>query len=141
MYSLFSSNDKNESLYLLKSGMTSLEEAMKALEECNMPYCQIEKFDIPEDKKTTADELLKQNIWKYAGYIGIYGRYTLIATKHYGEITTYRNTQPSGRLIDVDEVRENFIDKVHSILSDDPTKDRANDIINAFDHLPTIKYH
>lgn len=44
-----------------------------------------------------------------------------------------------GTFVNVDNVREDFMDKVYSILSDDPTNDRANDIINAFDSLPTIK--
>lgn len=89
MYELFKSNEQDESLYLLESEITSLKKAMKALKECEEPHCQIERFDIPESLKATADTLLKQNIWKYAGYIGIYGRYTLIATKHYGEITKF----------------------------------------------------
>lgn len=89
MYELFKSNEQDESLYLLKEGINSLDEAMEALEECNMPHCQIERFDVPESLKATADALLKQNIWKYAGYIGIYGRYTLIATKHNGKITKF----------------------------------------------------
>jgi hypothetical protein len=76
-------------LYLLESDITSLKKAMKALKECEEPYCQIEKFDVPEALKATANELLKHNIWKYAGYIAIYGRYTLIATKHNKIITKY----------------------------------------------------
>lgn len=89
MYSLFSSNDKNESLYLLKSGITSLEEAIKALEECNMPYCQIEKFDVPESLKSEEKEAKEKGLWEYTRFMGIYGRYTLIATKDYGEITKF----------------------------------------------------
>lgn len=88
-YELFSSNDKNESLYLLKSGITSLEEAMKALEECNMPICQIEKFDVPESLKSAEKEAREKGLWEYTRFMCIYGRHTLIATKDYGEITKY----------------------------------------------------
>lgn len=45
-----------------------------------------------------------------------------------------------GTFVNVDEVRESFMNTVYSVLSDDPTNDRVNDIINAFDSLPTIKY-
>ena len=89
MYELFESNEQDESLYLLESEITSLKKAMKALKECEEPHCQIERFDVPEALKATANKLLKQNIWKYAGYIAIYGRYTLIATKHNNKITKY----------------------------------------------------
>lgn len=37
-------------------------------------------------------------------------------------------------------IREGFMNTVYSVLSDDPTNDRANDIINAFDSLPTTEY-
>ncbi len=43
-----------------------------------------------------------------------------------------------GTFVNVDEVRGGFMDTIYSILSDDPTNDRANDIINAFDNLPSI---
>lgn len=43
-----------------------------------------------------------------------------------------------GTFVNVDEVRESFVSIIYSILSDDPTNDRANDIINAFDNLPSI---
>lgn len=57
------------------------------------------------------------------------------------EMARWKNNQLSGTLINVDEVRESFMDTVYNVLSDDPTNDRANDIINAFDSLPTIKYN
>lgn len=89
MYELFSSNAQDESLYLLREEITSLEEAMKALELCNMPHCQIEKFDVPESLKDKEKEAKKKSLWEYIRFMGIYGRYTLIATKHYGEITKF----------------------------------------------------
>ena len=45
---------------------------------------------------------------------------------------------PSNNLVDVDAVRENFITEVYRVLDADPTNDRANAIIYAFDSLPTI---
>lgn len=46
--------------------------------------------------------------------------------------------KPSNNLVDVDAVREDFMREVYRILDADPTNDRANAIINAFDSLPTI---
>jgi ribosomal protein S18 acetylase RimI-like enzyme len=43
-----------------------------------------------------------------------------------------------GTFVDVDEVRENFMQEVYRVLDADSTNDRANQIIDAFDHLPTI---
>jgi len=46
-----------------------------------------------------------------------------------------------GTFINVDEVRENFVNKIYRILANDTTNDRANDIIYYFDSLPTIYSH
>ena len=43
-----------------------------------------------------------------------------------------------GTFVNVDEVREDFMQEVYRVLDADPTNDRANQIIDAFDHLPTI---
>ena len=43
-----------------------------------------------------------------------------------------------GTFINVDEVREDFMQEVYRVLDADPTNDRANQIIDAFDNLPTI---
>ena len=42
-----------------------------------------------------------------------------------------------GTFINIDDVREHFINEVYRVLDADPTNDRANQIINAFDTLPT----
>lgn len=42
------------------------------------------------------------------------------------------------KLVDVDAVREDFMTKVYRVLDADPTNDRANAIIGAFDSLPTV---
>lgn len=89
MYELFKSNEQDESLLLVGEDMTSLNEAMKSLKEYDFPHCQIEKFDVPENLKNTAKMLKKRNYWDYVRFVGIYGRYTLIATKHNGKITKY----------------------------------------------------
>lgn len=89
MYELFESNEQDESLLLVGGDITSLKEAIKSLKECKLPHCQIEKFDIPDNLKGRAKALKKQNPWEYVRFIGIYGRYTLIATKHNKIITKF----------------------------------------------------
>ncbi len=44
----------------------------------------------------------------------------------------------NGTFVNVDDIREDFIDEVYRVLDADPTNDRANQIIDAFDNLPTI---
>ena len=55
-------------------------------------------------------------------------------------IDSLQQDQPetSNNLVDVDAVRENFITEVYRVLDADPTNDRANAIIYAFDSLPTV---
>lgn len=55
------------------------------------------------------------------------------------EMARWKNNQLSGTLINVDEVRDDFMNTVYNVLSDDPTNDREDNIINAFDLLPTVK--
>lgn len=43
-----------------------------------------------------------------------------------------------GIFVNVDEVREDFMQEVYRVLDADTTNDRANQIIDAFDNLPTI---
>lgn len=89
MYELFKSNEQDESLLLIEDGITSYKEAMRSLKACELHHCQIEKFDIPNHLKGRAKALKKQNPWEYVRFMGIYGRYTLIATKHNKIITKY----------------------------------------------------
>lgn len=49
-----------------------------------------------------------------------------------------KQQEPSNNLVDVDAVREDFIMQVYRVLDADPTNDRANAIIDAFDSLPTV---
>lgn len=44
----------------------------------------------------------------------------------------------NGTFVNVDDVREDFIDEVYRVLNADSTNDRANQIVDAFDNLPTI---
>jgi hypothetical protein len=44
----------------------------------------------------------------------------------------------SSSLVDIDAVREDFMAEVYHVLSSEPTNDRANAIIKAFDSLPTV---
>lgn len=57
-------------------------------------------------------------------------------------IDSLQQEQPecSSNLVDVDAVREDFITEVYRVLDADPTNDRANAIINAFDSLPTVSH-
>ena len=41
-----------------------------------------------------------------------------------------------GTFVDIDDVREDFMAEVYRVLDADPTNDRANQIIDAFDSLP-----
>ena len=43
-----------------------------------------------------------------------------------------------GTFVNVDDVREDFIQEVYRVLDADSTNDRANQIIDAFDNLPTV---
>ena len=43
-----------------------------------------------------------------------------------------------GNIVNVDEVRDDFVNEVYNILDADTTTDRANLIIDAFDSLPTV---
>lgn len=43
-----------------------------------------------------------------------------------------------GNIVNVDEVRDDFVNEVYSVLDADSTTDRANLIIDAFDSLPTV---
>ena len=55
-------------------------------------------------------------------------------------IDSIQQEQPetSSNLVDVDAVREDFMTEVYRVLDADPTNDRANAIIYAFDSLPTV---
>ena len=44
-----------------------------------------------------------------------------------------------GTFVNVDEVREDFMQEVYRVLDGDPTNDRANQIIDAFDRLPAYQ--
>lgn len=89
MYELFASNEQDEALLLIEDGITSHKEAMKRLKESTLSHCQIEQFDLPDSLKDRAKVLKKRSFWDYVRFIGVYGRYTLIATKHNGKITKY----------------------------------------------------
>jgi hypothetical protein len=43
-----------------------------------------------------------------------------------------------GTFVNVDDVREDFVKEVYRVLDADSTNDRANQIIDAFDNLPTV---
>lgn len=46
--------------------------------------------------------------------------------------------QPHGDLTDQDAYRDEFMDGVYELCSDDPDNNRANAIIDLFDNAPTI---
>lgn len=43
-----------------------------------------------------------------------------------------------GTFVNVDDVREDFVNEVYRVLDADSTNERANQIIDAFDNLPTV---
>ena len=43
-----------------------------------------------------------------------------------------------GNFVNMDDVREDFVQEVYRVLDADSTNDRANQIIDAFDNLPTV---
>jgi hypothetical protein len=43
-----------------------------------------------------------------------------------------------GTFVNMDDVREDFVQEVYRVLDADSTNDRANQIIDAFDNLPTV---
>lgn len=48
------------------------------------------------------------------------------------------NQKLDGTFVNIDDVREDFMNQIYSILDEDATNDRANLIIEAFDNLPSI---
>ncbi|MCR5270530.1 MAG: hypothetical protein K6D91_05885 [Prevotella sp.] len=44
-----------------------------------------------------------------------------------------------GTFVNIDDVREDFVSEVYRVLDADPNNDRANQIIDAFDSLPTLE--
>lgn len=44
----------------------------------------------------------------------------------------------NGTFVNVDDIREDFVQEVYRVLDADSTNDRANQIIDAFDNLPTV---
>lgn len=65
-------------------------------------------------------------------YATIEGRYSRLFKRQ------QKQPEPSNNLVDADAVREDFITQVYRVLDTDPTNDRANAIIDAFDSLPTV---
>lgn len=48
-------------------------------------------------------------------------------------------SEVDGTFVNIDDVREYFMQEIYRILDADPTNDRANQIIDVFDGLPTVK--
>ena len=48
------------------------------------------------------------------------------------------NQYVEGTFVNVDDVRDDFMSEVYRVLDTDTTNDRANQIIQAFDSLPTV---
>lgn len=60
------------------------------------------------------------------------------AAKRLYEYLQQEQSEVPSNLIDCDAVRDDFIAEVYRVLDADPTNDRANAIIDAFDSLPTV---
>lgn len=63
------------------------------------------------------------------------------ACEMYGKWKIVKQERPEAlsNLIDADAVRDDFVREIYRVLDADPTNDRANAIIDAFDSLPTIQ--
>lgn len=124
-------------------------ERMKSWVRGEHPECfgeaqKAAEFIFPELKESE-DKRIRENL---ITYFQSYGKNStaLFAGIEIKDIVTWLEKQEGkqkldGTFINVDEVRDGFMDTIYSVLSDDPTNDRANDIINAFDNLPSITIH
>ena len=117
--------DRNEALKVIKDNWTEgrhqLSEALKTL--------------IPELNESE-DERIRKSIIRLiqrGGYMSPEDK-----DKAYAWLEKQGQKFIDGTFVNVDEVRENFINEVYRVLDSDPNNDRANQIIDAFDSLPTI---
>lgn len=85
-----------------------------------------------EDKEMLKEKDFRDDPWRLAQNAFMCGFGRGIAVRK------QEQPEPSNNLVDVDAVREDFMTEVYRVLDADPTNDRANAIINAFDSLPTV---
>lgn len=76
-------------------------------------------------------------------YEGLADKTSAAALQLLGAIGAYEELCPELKekspYINSDEVREDFMREVYRILDADPNNDRANQIIDVFDNLPTVE--
>ena len=103
--------------------------------ECFTEAQKVAEFIFPELKESDDERIRKEIIQSIRDNMCVIHKDKCIAwLEKQGE-----KQKLDGTFVNVEEVRESFMGTIYSILSDDPTNDMANDIINAFDSLPTVK--
>ena len=122
------------------------DEALKQIKECNPDengFITIYPQEIfPELKESEGDNIRKEML-DYC-HKRMNNEFTTI-TIHQVErwlswLEKQGEQQLNGTFINADDVREDFIQEVYRVLDADSTNDRANQIIDAFDNLPTVVY-
>jgi hypothetical protein len=91
-------------------------------------------YIFPELKESEDEKIKKRIIALVNAYgQGMYKDEMLAWLEKKGE-----TSEVDGTFVNIDDVREYFMQEIYRILDADPTNDRANQIIDAFDNLPTI---
>lgn len=116
-------------------------EALEQAKNINNEH-RAQPFDVmtkvfPELKESSEDEKIKEQVIYAINQLHVC-ECTKNKLKSWLEKQDKKNPIIEGTFVNVDEVREDFMREVYRVLNDDPNNDRANQIIDAFDHLPTI---
>lgn len=116
----------NEKLRLAKEALASGSYDKKTIE-----------YLFPELKETE-DERMRKCVKRLIN--GLTEEHFLRCGASVNEIHTWLEQKPviEGTFVNIEEVREAFMQEVYRVLDADSTNDRANQIIYVFDHLPTI---
>ena len=136
------------------SNMRWIYDAIDSLQQEHPKSCFVKvKCIFPNDDSWEQDKVYTCEIWHHGGYnitfFDVYYDYgnnpkyvqfssLSLLNKEFVIINEEEQPECSSSLVDVDAVREDFMAEVYHVLSADPTNDRANAIIKAFDSLPTV---
>lgn len=125
------------------------DEAIKRAKEMYSKFEGMKQGDVLEDVfpelKESEDEKIRK---KLIAYFVRYKEQAICGVKtFYGipsdKILAWLEKQGEqksvdGTFVNVDDVREDFVKEVYRVLDTDTNNDRANQIIEAFDNLPTV---
>ena len=116
--------------------------AKKLYDSANADQRYVLESLFPELKESEEDK--NKRIIKDIKYILAKERFQKEVETPYIEMLAWLEKQGeqqlNGTFINADDVREDFIQEVYRVLDADSTNDRANQIIDAFDNLPTVVY-